>query len=59
MREIDCETGRGIWIEDVLPGVESWRLLETSLLGRCLAEDPPLVDLGGEHWVACHLRASR
>src|SRR4051812_41796405 len=33
VREWDCETGRGIWIEDVLPGIESWRLLETSLLG--------------------------
>jgi DNA-directed RNA polymerase subunit beta' len=44
VREEDCETTRGIWIEDVLPGVESWRLLETSLLGRCLAEDVTLAD---------------
>jgi DNA-directed RNA polymerase subunit beta' len=44
VREIACDTVRGIWVEDVLPGPESWRLLETSLLGRCLAEDLTLVD---------------
>ncbi len=44
VREIACDTQRGIWVEDVLPGVESWRLLETSLLGRCLAEDVTLAD---------------
>ena len=44
VREIACDTVRGIWVEDVLPGTESWRLLETSLLGRCLAEDLTLVD---------------
>src|SRR5205085_8376846 len=42
VREDDCDTGRGIWVEDVLPGIDSWRILETSLLGRCLAEDVPL-----------------
>ena len=44
VREIACDTVRGIWVEDVLPGLESWRLLETSLLGRCLAEDVTLAD---------------
>ena len=44
VREIACDTVRGIWVEDVLPGPESWRLLETSLLGRCLAEDLTLAD---------------
>jgi DNA-directed RNA polymerase subunit beta' len=44
VREWDCETTRGIWVEDVLPGAESWRVLETSLLGRCLTEDAVLSD---------------
>jgi DNA-directed RNA polymerase subunit beta' len=44
VREPDCETIRGIWIEDVHGDPESYRVLETSLLGRCLAEDATLVD---------------
>ena len=45
VREIDCDTHRGIWVEDVLPGdPRAVRLLETSLLGRCLAEDVTLAD---------------
>ena len=44
VREWDCETTRGIWVEAVLPGAESWRVLETSLLGRCLTEDAVLTD---------------
>jgi DNA-directed RNA polymerase subunit beta' len=44
VREIACDTVRGIWVEDVVPGPEALRLLETSLLGRCLAEDVPLAD---------------
>jgi DNA-directed RNA polymerase subunit beta' len=44
IREEDCETGRGIWVEGVSPGPEAWRLLETSLLGRSLAEDVTLAD---------------
>lgn len=44
VREDACDTLRGIWVEDVLPGENSWRLLETSLLGRCLAEDVTLAD---------------
>jgi DNA-directed RNA polymerase subunit beta' len=44
VREIDCESNRGIWIEDVHGDAESYRVLETSLLGRCIAEDLTLVD---------------
>src|SRR5438876_6081837 len=44
VREVACDTVRGIWVEDVLPGAEALRLLETSLLGRCLAENVPLAD---------------
>src|SRR4029079_2735425 len=42
--EIDCESTRGIWIEDVLGEPESRRLLDTRLLGRCLAQDVTLAD---------------
>jgi DNA-directed RNA polymerase subunit beta' len=44
IREEECESTRGIWVEGVEPGPEAWRLLETSLLGRSLAEDTTLVD---------------
>ena len=44
IREEDCESNRGIWVEGVEPGPEAWRLLETSLLGRSLAEDVTLAD---------------
>jgi DNA-directed RNA polymerase subunit beta' len=44
VREDDCDTGRGIWVEHVRGDGESIRLLETSLLGRCLAEDVTLAD---------------
>jgi DNA-directed RNA polymerase subunit beta' len=44
IREEDCETNRGIWVEGVEPGADAWRLLETSLLGRSLAEDVTLSD---------------
>ncbi len=44
VREIACDTMRGIWVEEVVPGPEALRLLETSLLGRCLAEDVTLTD---------------
>ena len=40
VREDDCETPRGIWIDTA--GVEA-RILETRILGRCLADE---VDLG-------------
>src|SRR4029079_18794571 len=42
--EIDCESTRGIWIEDVLGDPENGRLLDTRLLGRCLAQDVTLAD---------------
>ena len=44
IREEECESTRGIWVEGVEPGPEAWRLLETSLLGRSLAEDVTLTD---------------
>jgi DNA-directed RNA polymerase subunit beta' len=44
VREWDCETTRGIWVEDVHGDAESYRVLETSLLGRCIGEDLTLVD---------------
>ena len=44
VREDDCGTTRGIWVEDVLDDAEHRRLLETRLLGRCLAEDVTLSD---------------
>jgi DNA-directed RNA polymerase subunit beta' len=44
VRNIDCESKRGIWIEDAHGDQESYRVLETSLLGRCLAEDLTLAD---------------
>jgi len=44
VREWDCETNRGIWVEDVRSDPEAYRVLETSLLGRCLAEDVSLSD---------------
>jgi DNA-directed RNA polymerase subunit beta' len=44
VREWDCETVRGIWVEDVLGDPESYRVLETSLLGRFLSEDVTLAD---------------
>ena len=44
VREDDCGSARGIWVEDVLDDAEHRRLLETRLLGRCLAEDVTLSD---------------
>ncbi len=44
VREEDCESTRGIWVENVNPDGESIRVLETSLVGRCLAEDVTLAD---------------
>ena len=40
VKEWECESNRGIWIEPI----DEQRLLETSLLGRCLAEDLTLAD---------------
>jgi DNA-directed RNA polymerase subunit beta' len=44
VKEWDCETNRGIWVEHVDTQGDHERLLETSLLGRCLAEDVTLAD---------------
>ena len=46
VREDDCESGRGIWVENVTVDAEGQprRELETELLGRCLADDVPLAD---------------
>src|SRR5919198_1033364 len=44
VRDEDCESNRGIWVDDVTSDAEHLRLLETKLLGRCLAEDVRLAD---------------
>ncbi len=44
VREEDCGARRGIWVHDILDDVESRRLLETRLLGRCLLDDVDLSD---------------
>ncbi|HEX5586186.1 MAG TPA: DNA-directed RNA polymerase subunit beta', partial [Acidimicrobiia bacterium] len=44
VREDDCESARGIWVEQLDNDPENVRILETKLLGRCLAEDVKLAD---------------
>jgi DNA-directed RNA polymerase subunit beta' len=44
VREDDCESARGIWVEQLDNDAETVRILETKLLGRCLAEDVTLSD---------------
>jgi DNA-directed RNA polymerase subunit beta' len=44
VRDEDCDSARGIWVENVNNDPESLRVLETQLLGRCLAEDVKLAD---------------
>ena len=44
VRDEDCESNRGIWVEGVTSDPEHLRLLETKLMGRCLAEDVKLAD---------------
>ncbi|HEX2737144.1 MAG TPA: DNA-directed RNA polymerase subunit beta', partial [Acidimicrobiia bacterium] len=44
VRELDCGSPRGIWIEDINGDPDAVRLLETKLLGRLLAEDLKLSD---------------
>src|SRR5262249_31720431 len=44
VREDDCESARGVWIEHVADDSETLRILETKLLGRCLADDVTLSD---------------
>jgi DNA-directed RNA polymerase subunit beta' len=42
VREEDCGSTRGIWIDEVDTEPEHRRVLETRLVGRCLAEDVTL-----------------
>ena len=42
VRDHDCGSVRGIWVEDVLDDPEHARLLENRLLSRCLSEDVTL-----------------
>src|SRR6059058_3921983 len=44
VREEDCGTTRGIWVENIDDDPESIRILETKLLGRQLTEDVKLAD---------------
>ncbi len=44
VRDHDCGSVRGIWVEDVLDDPEHARLLENRLLSRCLSEDVKLED---------------
>ena len=44
VREDDCGSTRGIWIENVGGDPEAERLLETKLMGRCLLEPVTLSD---------------
>ena len=44
VREDDCESTRGIWVEKVSDDPDVMRILETKLLGRALAEDVTLSD---------------
>ena len=44
VREDDCESTRGIWVENVDDDPESIRILETKLLGRQLTDDVKLAD---------------
>ncbi|HEX5615520.1 MAG TPA: DNA-directed RNA polymerase subunit beta' [Acidimicrobiia bacterium] len=44
VREDDCESRRGIWVDNTDDVDDHRRLLDTSLLGRCLAEDVTLAD---------------
>jgi DNA-directed RNA polymerase subunit beta' len=42
VRDDDCETNRGVWVEHVTSDPDRLRMLETELMGRCLAEDVKL-----------------
>jgi DNA-directed RNA polymerase subunit beta' len=42
VRDDDCGSPRGVWVENVGSEPERLRLLETELMGRCLAEDVKL-----------------
>ncbi|MGH9024805.1 MAG: DNA-directed RNA polymerase subunit beta', partial [Acidimicrobiia bacterium] len=42
VRDDDCESTRGVWVENVSGDSDRVRMLETELMGRCLAEDVKL-----------------
>ncbi len=44
VREDDCESSRGIWVEGVHDDPETIRILDTKLLGRCLTDAVTLSD---------------
>jgi DNA-directed RNA polymerase subunit beta' len=44
VREDDCLSTRGIWVENVIDDGETLRILETKLLGRFLTDDVALAD---------------
>jgi DNA-directed RNA polymerase subunit beta' len=44
VREEDCGSTRGIWVENVIEGHEQARYLEQKLMGRCLVDDIALAD---------------
>jgi DNA-directed RNA polymerase subunit beta' len=44
VREDDCESSRGIWVENVDDDIDTLRILETKLLGRFLTDDVKLSD---------------
>ena len=44
VREDDCESPRGIWVENLKDDPETLRILDTKLLGRSLVDDMTLVD---------------
>jgi DNA-directed RNA polymerase subunit beta' len=44
VRDEDCGSTRGIWVENVSGDAEHVRLLESRLLSRCLSEDIKLAD---------------
>ena len=44
VREDDCESPRGIWVENLSDDPETLRILDTKLLGRSLVDDMTLAD---------------
>ena len=42
VREEDCGTGRGLWVEEIVPGND--RVIEARMFGRVLVDDVQLVD---------------
>jgi DNA-directed RNA polymerase subunit beta' len=44
VRDDDCESTRGIWVDEIDTEPEHLRVLETRLVGRTLAEDVTLAD---------------